>query len=287
MNSGNMRVGLTGARGVIGRTLQENFPQIAWHPFTGNVQNPEEITGWLQSPLDAIVHLAAVVSTKSVDAKPLEAFRTNVAGTCNLLEAVRQQSHKPWIFLASSSHVYGSSERPVTEDAPIAPRTLYGLTKVQAEQWALTYANSFGQPVCIGRIFSFSSPLQHESFFIPSIVARLRNAPAGASLEIPGLHGARDFMSARQVAEAIQFLLQRRATGVFNIGTGTGLRLLDVVTEIQRRLKREDVRIVAPETDRVSLVADVTKLERLGLRLASDIDALLDPILSADPGRRP
>jgi len=280
------RVGITGARGVLGRSLQAHCTGIEWAPFPGDVRCPDEIKSWLRSsqPLDAIFHLAALVPTHLVDSDPPQALRINVEGTCNVLQAIRtssEASSRPWVFLSSSSHVYASSNQPLAEDSPAAPVTLYGLTKLQAEHWALAFWNKFDLPVCVGRIFSYTSRWQANSYFIPSLINRITEAPLNATLEIPGLLGSRDFLTTKLISQAIQRLFECRATGVVNIASGTPLRLLDIATELQRRLARPDIKIVPLDAGTHHLNADVKKLAGLGIRLPLTLDELLDDVLAA------
>jgi len=279
------RVGLTGARGVLGRSLQAFNPDIEWVPFGGDVRLASDVRAWLDQsqPLDAVFHLAALVPTHLVEADPPNAVRVNVEGTCNVLEAVRAMAVplRPWMFVSSTSHVYASNDRPLAEDSPLSPVSLYGLTKLQAETWALTYGRTFGLPVCVGRIFSYTSRWQAASYFIPALVRRIADAPRNSALEIPGLLGSRDFLSTRQVSTAIMALFDRRATGVFNIGSGTPQRLLDIATRLTERLGRGDVRIVPLDKGTNHLTADVTKLRNAGVLLESKLDELLDEVLAA------
>jgi nucleoside-diphosphate-sugar epimerase len=218
------RVGLTGARGVLGRSLQEFRPDIEWVPFGGDIRKESDVRAWMEHslPLDAVVHLAALVPIHLVDADPPNAVRINVEGTCNVLEALRtgiEPEARPWTFVASTSHVYASSDRPLSESSPVGPLTLYGLTKLQAENWASAYENTFAMRVCIGRIFSYTSRWQALSYFVPALVRKISEAPPDGVLEIPGLLGSRDFLTTRQVTTAIMALFDQRATGIFNIGS--------------------------------------------------------------------
>jgi len=286
-DGGACRIGLTGARGVLGRSLQRDWPQPGWQPFPGDVRSVPALSDWLaqSGPLAGVIHCAAMVPTARVQSQPLDAFQVNAGGTCNLLEAVRRlpREQQPWLFCASSSHVYASSVTALREDAPLRPVSLYGLTKLQGEQCATAYQEHFQLRVCVGRIFSFSSPLQAESYFIPALVRKIFTAPRGAVLRIPGLQGTRDFLTTAEIGRAIRLLFEQRASGVFNIASGRSVRLLDVALAIRRRLNREDVQIEAPDEGTVHLNADIEKLRQAGITPHLDFDALLDGILGETP----
>ena len=277
------RVALTGARGVLGRTLQHACPDIDWLEYAGRVEDVEAVQAWLAASgrVDAVVHLAALVPTHLVEDDPPRAIRTNVGGTANVLEAVRYSAApRPWTFVASTSHVYASSERPLREDSPIAPVSLYGLTKLQAESWVTAYQARFGLDVCVGRVFSYTSRWQTASYFMPALARRIAQAGRGAELDVRGLLGTRDFLTADHVSTAIRVLLDRRATGIYNIGCGLPTRLLDIATALRDRLGRSDLRFVSLAELTSHLTADVSKLRQLGITLTCTIEELVDEVLA-------
>ena len=77
MISKRERIGLTGARGVLGRSLQRDCPEVDWVLFPGDIRELSAVKNWLTEtrPLDGIIHLAAIVPTVKVEANPAEAIR--------------------------------------------------------------------------------------------------------------------------------------------------------------------------------------------------------------------
>ncbi len=273
------KIGLTGASGVMGQALRKKFPNYEWicFPEEGDILNPVELKNWLRESESwrGIVHFAAIVPTHLVDEDPALALRVNVEGTCALLSQVVKKGGAPWFFLASTGHVYASSPGVLTENSPTEPISLYGLTKLQAEQWAAAFASKHGLPVCIGRIFSCHSALHPKTYFIPSMVEKISNAPQGGVLEVRGLKGTRDFQSAEQVCAAIEFLFRKKATGIFNIASGQSVQLLDLVQKIQKKLHREDVKIIPLDQETSHLSASVDKLKKIGFTPGVDWEELL------------
>jgi len=111
------------------------------------------------------------------------------------------------------------------------------------------------------------------------MIQKIKNAPQGSTLEVRGLHGTRDFVTPVQIAETIEFLFSKKANDTFNIGTGHGVKLFDLVKALQERLERNDLKIDAPEVDTNHLVANVDKLEKAGLKLDFDMRNFLDYVL--------
>lgn len=287
MSSNSMCIGITGGTGVLGRALLKNWcnadQNVEFVLFKGDIQNYFDVDNWICSmnKLDGLIHLAAMVPTVEVDNDPLKAFRVNALGTLNLLEICRLRFPKeacPWIFIASTSHVYKSSsqEQFVTEESPLSPVSTYGLTKAQGDQWAEVYRSKYNLPICTGRIFSYSAPDQATSFFIPSLIQKIKMALPNVQLEIRGLDGTRDFITVRHIVEAIQLLFIRKANGVFNIGSGTAVKLFDIAQAVRVKLGRHDVTIVSTGTDTHHLAANVQRLNDIGFHVSFDMSTLLD-----------
>lgn len=269
-NLTSRRVGLTGPRGTLARVLQSCWPEVEWVAYQGDVLEFEALQRWASGArLDALLHLAAIVPTNRVEADPRRAFLVNVAGTVNVLEAVRC----PWVFLASSSHVYGSSPDPHSEDSALDPLSLYGKTKTSAEEWARVLSQRHGQKLCIGRIFSYTDPAQDASFLVPGLFRRIAAAPQ--QLEVFGLEGSRDFLSAREVARLIGELCQRQAEGTYNIASGQALTLRQLAQAIAHRLGRTDLELV-DGGGASHLLADISRLRALGIEPRFHLDDLLE-----------
>jgi nucleoside-diphosphate-sugar epimerase len=262
-------VGITGAEGVLGRAICKGFPDVAWNAFQGDIRDAGAVTRWLADagPLEALIHLAAIVPTGLVEEAPDEAHRVNVGGTVAVLEAVRRARWpvSPWLCVVSSSHVYRSSAVPLREDSVLEPISLYGVTKLQSEQWALAYMNRYGMDICIPRIFSYSSPLQEPSYVLPGMLERIRQAPRGGTLEVCGASDTRDFLSTADIVSALDALWRGRARGVYNVGSGDGVRISDVARRLCELCGRSDIQLELHEgATPIHLVAEIGRLRALG-----------------------
>lgn len=262
----NLRIGLTGGRGALGRVLQAAWPGVDWRIFSGDVRDFDSVVQWIDGSegIDAVLHLAAVVPTARVEGDPLVAFETNAGGTLHVMEALRRKANRPWVFLASTSHVYPASDRPLDETTPPAPSSLYGATKLEAEGIALAFARWYELPVCVGRIFSYTAPGQHESFLVPGLRKRIAAAAKGATLELRGARQVRDFVPAHSIASAVALLSEKRAEGIYNIGSGSGISIIDLARLIATSMGRTDVNFAAASTESGGLVADIHRLLDLG-----------------------
>jgi nucleoside-diphosphate-sugar epimerase len=254
-----MKVGITGHRGVLGQLLVKAIKGVDC--FDGDVRNQRDLERWLDGKVfDALFHLAAVVPVSEVQEDPFRAYEVNVGGTLNLLSALNRSVMDPWIFYASSSHVYQSSSKPLSEEDAIEPQNLYGQTKYLGEQVCTAYQQSYGSRVCIGRIFSFYHETQKPPFLYPSLMKRFEKEDLSKPFFLRGAESERDIQNAEQVIEKALLLMNRNYSGVVNIGTGKGIKIREFVQSIAP----SNLNITAYEDDIASsLSANVSKFKKV------------------------
>jgi len=220
---------VTGASGFIGRHLVAHLTQrgivvrtLSRHPLDRRnhviADVVEDITAHAAG-CDCIVHLAGLADASSSYDRPLEFARVNTYGTLRALEAARRNNTT--FVLASSQRIYRPAARPLPEDAPTAPVDPYGLAKLQAEQWTEMYANLYGVPATILRLFSVYGPGQSTGKSSGVVSILLRNAREGQPLRVRARQ-VRDFVDVRDVVRAFELALTTRPEklAVYNVGTG-------------------------------------------------------------------
>ncbi|HCJ11661.1 MAG: hypothetical protein A2Y14_00165 [Verrucomicrobia bacterium GWF2_51_19] len=233
-----MRVGITGANGFLGQLLTQALSQTdaTLLPFEGDICELAAVRTWVQnSQLDALFHLAAKVPITEVNQNPLQAYAVNVGGTLNLMQSLEGLPKKPWFFYASTSHVYKSKDGPLSEDDPIAPISLYGKTKYMGESVVYDVAPQLNIAACVGRIFSFFHKTQTKPFLYPTLLERVQTEDLSKPFKLYGSECIRDFLNAEAVVQIMIALMERRATGIINIGSGVGVRIRDFVQQVAGR----------------------------------------------------
>jgi nucleoside-diphosphate-sugar epimerase len=274
-----MKVGITGASGVLGRHLTSENQQFEWYPFSGDITNLESIIKWASGApqLDAIIHLAAIVAVSRADASPDYATQVNVGGVENLIKGLQitNRLEKIWFFFSSSAHVYKSSNNFIRETDEVEPISFYGQTKLKAEIKLQHSAKELNFQYCIGRIFSYTSPLQSKEFVIPGLCEKIKLAPYGGTVEIRGGNNIRDFLTAEKVAKIIRRLTLQKETGIINIGSGNMFSIEDVAKEIQRQLNRSDLTIKFMNGNSSKLIADISKLKDVSCHYSITLTELI------------
>jgi nucleoside-diphosphate-sugar epimerase len=189
----------------------------------------------------AIVHLAGIAAPSHGDIG--EIYSANVVGTANLFAAITAAKIEPRIVIvASSGQLYAVAEDsgPLGEDAPLAPRSHYAVSKHATEQIASIYADKFA--IIVTRPFNYTGPGQTTRFVVPKIVRHY--AEGRDEIQLGNLDAFRDFSDVDRVVEAYARLVTRPIDPtVVNICSGRVVYLADVV-KIMTELSGHALRVV-------------------------------------------
>jgi len=213
---------------------------------------------------DWVFHLAAH-GAYSFETDIREMVRTNVAGTVNLLEAVRATGFEAFVNAGSSSE-YGLQDHPPAEDERPEPNSDYAATKLAATQLCRQVARRERLHVVTLRLYSVYGPYEDPRRLLPSLIEK------GLGGTLPPLvrsSVARDFVYVDDVCDAFVRAAEGPATDageIYNVGTGVQTTLGQAVEVARRLLPIRDEPRWASMTDRSwdtdCWVADARKIRR-------------------------
>ncbi|QLY28433.1 UDP-glucose 4-epimerase [Nocardia huaxiensis] len=291
-----MRVLVTGAAGYLGRAVvsalaAEHEPIALVHRPAEPIAGAAEIhVADLLDPaalrramtgVQAVCHLAGLGNARQSLAHPLAYFRVNTAGTTALLEAMAAERVEHLVF-ASTAAIYATTEHtPLDESAPDDPANPYASSKLAAE-WAIeAQARTGALAATVLRLMNLTGG--HDPNPTRLIPRALAAAAGAGALAINGDGTARrDYLHVDDAAQAVIAALHPApAPGTarrYNIGSGCGTSILDIVAAAERVTGRPvplTYRPAAPEP--AVLIADPGKAKaELGWAPRySDIDALM------------
>jgi len=217
---------------------RDNLRALAAHPKLRVVES--KISTCAELPelagrAAAIYHLAAAVGVELVVKSPIHTLETNLHETEVLLKAAA--GHPAPVLLASTSEVYGKSEKPIFSEeddlligSPDKSRWGYACSKLMDEFLALAYAREQSLPVVIARLFNTVGPRQTGRYgmVLPRLItAALRGEPLRVYGD--GLQ-TRCFCFVKDTVEALVRLQNCSAARgqVFNIGSTEEISILDL-----------------------------------------------------------
>lgn len=202
---------------------------------------------------DAVIHFAGLKAVGESTREPLRYYRENVAGSLQLLEIMQEFAVKSLIF-SSSATVYGDpTTLPLTEASPIQPQSVYGRTKWMVEQIIADHcqADPAFSAVCLryfNPVGAHPSGLIGEDPrgvpnnllpFISQVAVGRRPVLSvfGNDYPTPDGTGVRDYIHVQDLASghcsALQ-LAQTPGCHRFNLGTGTGVSVLEMVAAFRQ-----------------------------------------------------
>lgn len=188
--------------------------------------------------MDAVFHLAALVSVVGSVENPSLNHDINITGTLNMMTAARDANVGRFVF-SSSAAVYGDAEQvPTHESQPLKPQSPYAVSKACGEMYGKNFHDLYGLEVVSLRYFNVFGPRQNvDSGYAAVIPAWVKAALNGRQ---PLIYGdglqTRDFVFVENVADAN--LKAATASGVagqvFNVAGGTQTSLLDLIASLEK-----------------------------------------------------
>ncbi len=214
-----------------------------------------------------VFHMAAHHYIPLCEGNPFEAYRLNVSGTLNVLQACKNAKVKA-MFLASTGDVYPPTYSPHREVDLVSPIYVYGHTKYMAEQMCVKFFETMmsGSSLMIGRIFNAAGPRETNPHFIPEVVKQIRKGKK--VIEIGNTWPKRDFVDVDSMAQSImQLTLRSTGIDIVNVGSGVVQEIGQVLDMLRVASGKEVEFVSVPErcrpNDRPYLCPDVNRITRL------------------------
>jgi UDP-glucose-4-epimerase GalE len=288
---------VTGGAGYIGSHACRALAAAGYHPVvfddfstghrsfvtgslvTGDLKDGAALNrAFAQHDIVAVMHFAAssLVGESVVD--PAKYYANNVAGTLSLLDAMHEAGCNRLVF-SSTGAVYGNADsKALPESYPCAPINPYGASKWMVERMLADYRSAYGLGAFCLRYFNASGAdaaggigelRDNETHLIPRAMMALQGhvgdfAVFGDDYDTPDGTAIRDYIHVTDLAAAhlaaLKLLMQGHTGGAFNLGTGAGYSVREILTAIAAETGREVPHMVKPRRagDPTYLVADPT-----------------------------
>lgn len=222
----------------------------------GDTKNLNDVFSTILSShdVDGVFHFAGLKSVGESSEKPLMYYRNNVGGTLNLLEVMKNHRLYKLVF-SSSATVYGTpNELPINEHHPLSTTNPYGASKLLCEQMLedIAYREAHWK---IGILRYFNPVGAHESGLIGELPTGTPNnlmpyvfdvaigkrdfvGVFGDNYDTKDGTGVRDYIHVQDLVEGhmstLSYIEENRGVSYFNLGTGIGYSVLDMISATQR-----------------------------------------------------
>jgi UDP-glucose 4-epimerase len=209
-------------------------PGVTW--VAGDFRDPKAVADAVAG-CDYVFHLVGATNPASSNRDVIFDAETNLIPTLRLLEACVQAKVRRIIFSSSGGTVYGATGgNPISEDHPTEPRSSYGIIKLATEKYLELFHRVHGLDYTVLRVancYGPRLPVAGEQGVVGSFLDRLHR---GEPIELWG-DGAviRDYVYAGDVALAFLAALgQQSPYKIFNVGTGVGTSLVELIALMER-----------------------------------------------------
>ena len=201
----------------------------------------------LVAEVDVVHHYAWSSTPASANANPAGDMLVNIGSILGLLDAMRRRGGGRLVFPSSGGTVYGRLKAvPAHEDTPLAPITAYGAGKATAEVYLNLYRELYGLDCRIARIGNPYGPGQDPTRGLGAVSTFIHRALGLQEIIIWGDGEiVRDYIHISDVASALVNLSCSALSAtdfIFNIGSGIGITLNEVITALEQHLGR-DIRV--------------------------------------------
>ncbi len=283
---------------------------VKWGPLvSGDLSSLDLIRNTLREyEIKAVIHFAANAYVGESMENPRKYFRNNAVNSLNLLDAMLDTDVKTLVF-SSTCSTYGVPEKiPIPEDHPQRPENPYGESKLFVERAMHWYAGAYGLRWAAPRYFNASGAdpdgeigedHDPETHLIPIIIqAALGQRPHveifGTDYDTPDGTAVRDYVHVTDLGDAhvraLNYLLEGGDNLAFNLGTGVGHSVREVIESVERASGRKIPLKEGPRRpgDPPSLVADARRAEKvLGWRpQIPELDKIVEMAWRWDESRK-
>lgn len=238
------------------REMSGSAPQL----FTGDLLDSDRLESvLLETKPDAVIHFGGLKAVGESVEKPITYYQNNVVGTLNLVSAMEKAGVKRLVFSSSATVYAESTELPLVEGAQRDASNPYGRTKLHIEQiledlavsdssWSiatLRYFNPVGAHPS-GNIGEDPQGIPNNLMpFIAQVAVGRRSEVQVFGNDYPTYDGTgvRDYIHVMDLAQghldALDFLNEHSGQYVWNLGTGSGTSVLDVIGAFSRACGRQ------------------------------------------------
>ena len=275
LSEGHSVVGVDGITPYYDQALKRRRHEIlgGFPQFSANVMMLEDAAHLAEcvrsASADVVVHLAAQAGVRYSAENPRAYLDSNIVGTFNLLEALKDVACRH-LIVASTSSVYGASQQIPFEETQETdhPVSLYAATKKATELLAYDCASSNGLTTTAIRLFTVYGPWGRPDM---AIFKFTRNIIEGSPIDVYGFGNmTRDFTYVDDTVESIRRLIDRppgpdAPFRVVNVGGGQPVGLLDFIAAVETAVGRKAIRRELPMQpgDVPATYASTVLLERL------------------------
>jgi UDP-glucose 4-epimerase len=234
--------------------------------YTGDFGNVGALDELISTGFDAVIHCVSTTTPKSSNESPEFDIQSNVIGTLYLLDICVKHNVGKLVFMSSGGTVYGDigDLNLVNESHAVKPMCSYGVSKLTIERYLDVYKHQRGLDYVALRLSNPFGERQSPLRALGALTVFLHRTLKGQNVEVWGDgRVTRDYIYVGDVANAVYLATVSPTSGVYNVGSGKGLSLREILDRISHVVGIEPtVTWMAPRSfDVPRIVLDATRLK--------------------------
>ena len=269
------RLLVIGGSGFIGRNLirhLKNRYEVTSLSRTSKVQgvknlnldlNNSNFSFLRKNKFEYVIYLGTISSPKEAELKPQETFDSNVSTVQKFLEESKELNFKKIILLSSVVLYSSGRQNKLDENSEISPfSSIYNYSKYLLESLAEFYRRKYSIPITVFRLANTYGPLQNTQK-VPYLIPNLfQQALEKGEMEVWNTKPIRDWVFIDDVVKVISEELHKKNGGIFNLGTGQGRSVGDLVKTISFLTGVNYLNLDKPVAPPFNVVCDMNKLKK-------------------------
>ena len=226
---------------VVTRNEKQRHTGGSWTTTIRGDLRDENLWTRIPATITHVFHLAAVIPWRVEDRHKASIVTDNLLPLANLIEHSQRWANLRQVIYSSSVSVYSQTDKFLAEDSPQQPATLYGASKLAGEKLLYSLEACGVQTVSL-RLSSLYGYGQYQGTVLPIMIERVMKK---RDILIFG-DGTRtqDFLHCEDAAQAILLSFQKRAKGVYNVGSGTPVSMAELAAVVDRVFTGGTTRVV-------------------------------------------
>ena len=281
MSDKKQRLVITGGNGFIGsflveqllnlgykniislnRSVRKNNPKIK--TVVCDISKNEKILSKFINKEDVVIHMACSTIPGTSEANKIKGVEENIIGSLKLLEICREKNINKFIFMSSGGAIYGDNgQKAFKESDLVNPKSLYGVIKVTVEKYIGVYEHLHKMKSVIIRA---SNPygrkiIKTDKLGVVDIF--LKKALDNEVIQIWGDgKNIRDYIHIDDLIDFLILAIEKDSlTGIYNIGTGVGISLNEIIRLIEKVIERK-VQVIYSSQREVDVLYNVLNIEK-------------------------
>ncbi len=243
------KVFLTGGEGLIGSHLKTFLLSKDYQvsaPLSDICKYNELKESFSKDSWDYVIHLAGLSAYDFTEKNPDLTFNTNVTGTMLLAHLCAKYTPQARLIFTSTAQIYkapapedAKQDIVLTESSPVAPRSVYGESKWQAELLLKDIALRLGLKTTVLRLFNHTHKTQSRDLFLPSVYEQLKSD--NPSVTVGNIDVKRDVGAVSDLVQAFLAVMESPQTevyNIFNVCSGRAVMLRELIEVLAKQMNR-------------------------------------------------